>query len=206
MLELIFKETAGHFSRDATGIDVLWKEIQAAHTHTARRYHNLQHLEHLLHELLPVKAAIGDWDMMVFAISYHDIVYNTLKQDNEEKSSRLAAARLGNLPVPWNRIDACCALIMATQSHKTTPVADASYFTDADLSILGAAPGVYGEYSAQIRKEYKFYPDLAYIPGRRKVLLHFLQMEKIFKTAHFHGLYEKQARHNLQEEFAALAG
>ncbi|HPZ87297.1 MAG TPA: hypothetical protein PLQ32_04275 [Flavihumibacter sp.] len=205
MLESTFKEIAGHYSADTTGIDALWKEIQAAHSHTTRRYHNLLHLEHLFSQLLPVKEWINDWDMMVFAISYHDIVYNTLKQDNEEKSSALAAMRLGNLPVPWDRINACRTLIMATKSHKTTPVADASFFTDADLSILGADPDSYNQYSAQIRKEYKFYPDLAYKPGRRKVLEHFLHMDRIFKTAHFHALYEAKARQNLQAELHALA-
>ncbi|MFT4022818.1 MAG: hypothetical protein QM664_03415 [Flavihumibacter sp.] len=205
MLEPLFKETAVHFSKDAAGIDALWNEIDAAHSHTARHYHNIRHLEHLLDELLPVKACIADWDMMVFAVSYHDIVYNTLKPDNEEKSSRLAAMRLGNLPVPWQRVNACRALIMATKSHKTTPAADACFFTDADLSILGAAPETYRLYSHQIRREYKFYPDLAYKPGRQKVLEHFLFMERIFKTDHFHSLYEEQARINLREELAALS-
>lgn len=204
MLETIFKETAGHFSKDVTGIDALWKEILATHTHTARRYHNLQHLEHLLAELLPVKQEIADWDMVVFAIAYHDLVYNTLKQDNEEKSSSIAALRLGNLPVPWERINTCRALIMATRSHKNTPEADARFFTDADLSILGSDPDSYRQYSEQIRKEYKFYPDLAYKPGRRKVLEHFLGMERIFKTDYFHQRYEWAARQNLQQEMTAL--
>lgn len=205
MLESVFKETAANFSKDITGIDSLWKEIQAAHTHTARRYHTLHHLEQLLEQLLPVKALISDWHMMVFAIAYHDIVYNTFKQDNEEKSSALAAMRLANLPVPWERINHCRALIMATQSHKPSPIADAAYFTDADLSILGSDPENYRLYSEQIRKEYKFYPDLAYQPGRRKVLNHFLQMDRIYKTETFFNLYEQQARANLKAELLKLS-
>jgi predicted metal-dependent HD superfamily phosphohydrolase len=49
------------------------------------------------------------------------------------------------------------------------------------------------------------YPDVIYKPGRKKVLAHFLQMERIYKTGIFFTMFEKQARQNLQDELAELA-
>jgi predicted metal-dependent HD superfamily phosphohydrolase len=49
------------------------------------------------------------------------------------------------------------------------------------------------------------YPDFLYKPGRRKVLTHFLEMERIFKSDHFYQKYEEQARKNLLFESIALS-
>jgi predicted metal-dependent HD superfamily phosphohydrolase len=43
-----------------------------------------------------------------------------------------------------------------------------------------------------------------YNPVRKKVLLHFLSMERIFKTDYFYTHFEKQARENLQKEMELL--
>jgi predicted metal-dependent HD superfamily phosphohydrolase len=48
------------------------------------------------------------------------------------------------------------------------------------------------------------YPDFLYRPGRRKVLQHFLDMERIFKTEEFASKFEKQARVNLGWELRGL--
>jgi predicted metal-dependent HD superfamily phosphohydrolase len=51
-----------------------------------------------------------------------------------------------------------------------------------------------------VRKEYLIYPDLIYNPGRKKVLHHFLAMDRIFKTDFFYNKFEQQARQNLRKE------
>jgi predicted metal-dependent HD superfamily phosphohydrolase len=94
-------------------------------------------------------------------------------------------------------------MILATKSHAASVNRDIDLFTDADLSVLGAAPETYAQYAAGVRKEYSMYPDLHYKPGRRKVLKHFLEMDRIFKTDEFFQLYEKQARENLLHELAS---
>jgi len=73
-------------------------------------------------------------------------------------------------------------------------------FTDADLSILGAEWPIYHNYTDQIRQEYAIYPDFMYKPGRKKVLLHFLKMERIFKTDYFYITFEAQAIKNIKQE------
>ncbi|XZF15542.1 HD domain-containing protein [Chitinophagaceae bacterium MMS25-I14] len=204
MFSAIFTQTLALYTNDPDLIIRLTNELEQHYSEKARHYHNLYHLDNLLAALLPVKESIHDWDMVVFAIAWHDIIYNTLKQDNEEQSAELAVKRLQELEVTAERIAVCREHILATKGHLVSENADTNYFTDADLSILGAKSNTYHQYAQQIRQEYKFYPDLLYNPGRRKVLRHFLEMEHIFKTAYFSGKYEQQARINLQMELDSL--
>jgi predicted metal-dependent HD superfamily phosphohydrolase len=140
----------------------------------------------------------------VFSIVYHDVVYNVLKKDNEEKSAAYAEKKLSALHFPQSETTHCKACILATKSHHLNDDNELNLFIDADLSILGSEQEVYVNYARQIRKEYSIYPDFMYRPGRQKVLSHFLQMKRIFKTDEFFNKYEAQARINLQHERALL--
>ncbi|HWB25252.1 MAG TPA: hypothetical protein VG738_07220 [Chitinophagaceae bacterium] len=106
--------------------------------------------------------------------------------------------------MPPAKIEKCAAQITATKLHDKTGDTDTDIFTDTDLCILGKDWEAYSRYSAQVREEYKVYPDFVYNPGRKKVLNHFLQMERIFKTGYFFNLYESQARKNIRQEVALL--
>lgn len=192
------------FSGDLQLPETRWQEIENAYSAKQRHYHTLTHLENLLRELAPAKEQIQDWEAVLFALFYHDIVYKATGKDNEEKSAELAQKRLETLFFPPERTARCVAHILATKGHAGSTDPDTDLFTDADLSILGKDENVYQEYYQQVRKEYAIYPDLLYKPGRKKVLQHFLSMERIFKTAHFFDLYEKQAHKNLQAELRTL--
>ena len=195
-----FTEALSPYEQEQRITALLWEEITIAYTSPGRYYHNLAHLEHMLEQLIPIKDKIQHWNIMVLALCYHDIVYEPLQNNNEAESAALAEKRLGRLAMHKNRIAETAAMIMATQKHEISPVADINLFTDADLSILGAAPDVYTRYATDIRKEYAVVPDLLYVPGRKKVLHHFLDMPFIFKTAFFREQYEAKARHNLRKE------
>jgi predicted metal-dependent HD superfamily phosphohydrolase len=155
-------------------------------------------------ELEGVQEQIEDFAALVFAIVYHDAVYNATKKDNEEKSAELARKRLTALSYPPQSVERVEAHILATKAHHKSEDNDTNLFTDADLSVLGAPWEAYQAYYQQIRKEYAIYPDLLYKPGRRKVLQHFLDLQAIFKTEAFHTRYEGQARENLFRELETL--
>jgi predicted metal-dependent HD superfamily phosphohydrolase len=72
------------------------------------------------------------------------------------------------------------------------------------LSILGQSWELYEEYFNHVRKEYSVYPDFMYNPGRKKVIHHFLNMKRIFKTDEFFNKYEEAARKNLAQELKIL--
>jgi predicted metal-dependent HD superfamily phosphohydrolase len=178
----------------------LWREIEAAYSKKGRYYHTLRHLENMLGRLEEVKHLIADWDVVLFSLFYHDIVYKALWKDNEEKSAQIAEARMRQLGLQPDMIEACRDQILATKAHGTSTSSDTNYFTDADLSILGADAAAYDEYARGVRKEYAVYPDIIYKPGRKKVLEHFLAMDRIFKTDYFFEKLEATARKNLGRE------
>lgn len=199
-LDETFTSLVARYSDDhQQGIN-LWKELVEHYSEGGRYYHNLNHLEHLLSELNPYQHELKDIDGVLFALYYHDAVYNVQSKDNEENSADLAEERMISLRVPIDRIKAGRHHIMATKAHILSKNADTNLFTDADLSILGQRWDTYSIYQKQIRQEYSIYPDIIYNPGRRKVLENFLRMTRIFKTPQFHDKYEHQARVNIRRE------
>jgi predicted metal-dependent HD superfamily phosphohydrolase len=204
MLKDIFLQLTKEYTTDDTLAEKFWAEIEEKHTAKSRHYHTLAHLENLVNELSGYQREIADWNAILFAVFYHDSIYSVLKKDNEENSALLAEKRLTTLAVPVLQVEKCKTHILATKSHQPSPDQDTDLFTDADLSILGHPWPLYVAYYKQVRREYSIYPDLVYNPGRKKVLNHFLQMERIFKTEPFHSRYEQQARKNLQHELDTL--
>lgn len=204
MLKETFVQLLTKYTSDPALTHELWMEIQKNYSHKKRHYHSLLHLEHLLAQLTEVKKQIHDWDTLLFTLYYHDAIYNALKSDNEEKSAELAEKRMKQISVPGHTIQLCQQQILATKSHTISANSDTNYFTDADLSVLGQDWETYSMYYKNVRKEYAIYPEFVYNPGRKKVLQHFLSMERIFKTDFFYHKLEKQARINLQKEMALL--
>jgi predicted metal-dependent HD superfamily phosphohydrolase len=146
----------------------LWTEIEKNYSGKKRHYHSLQHLESLLAQLTEVKGEIQNWATILFTLYYHDIIYNSLKSNNEKKSAELAEKRMKQVSVSNPAIELCKKQIVATKSHTLSPDSDTNYFTDADLSILGQAPETYSLYCKNVRKEYSIYPDLIYNTRRKK--------------------------------------
>lgn len=182
----------------------LWTEIEENYSSKKRHYHTLQHLDNLLDQLTDVKEEIQNWNAILFTLYYHDIVYNPIKSDNEEKSAELAEKRMKQISVSIDTIELCKNQILATKSHIKSTDSDTNYFTDADLSVLGQNWDTYSLYYKNVRKEYYIYPDFVYNPGRKKVLNHFLSMDRIFKTNFFQNKFEIQAKQNLQKEIELL--
>lgn len=205
MLKEQFIQLLSSYTSDPGKVETLWSEIEKNYSGKKRFYHTLEHLENMLNQLNEVKAHIKDWDAVLFALYYHDAVYDGLRSDNEEKSALLAEERMRTLQVPASIIENCKNHILATKKHTIGADSDTDYFTDADLAILGQDWARYEKYYKNVRKEYSIYPDLVYKPGRKKVLQHFLGMEKIFKTPYFSKKFESQASLNLQAELERWA-
>ena len=204
MVEETFTSLILRHSDSISLAEEYYDELLQRYSERSRYYHNLNHLKHLLLQILPLASQVDDMDAVLFALYYHDIVYRVMRRDNEERSAKLASSRLKVLGLEDNRIDRCKKHILATKSHEMSPDADTNFFTDADLSVLGQDWLTYKSYTEAIRREYAIYPDMIYKPGRKKVIEHFLWMEKIFKTEPFFAKYEQQARINLARELEEL--
>ncbi len=203
MLKQIFTNLTNAYNKDLSS--KYWSEVVINYCDAGRYYHTLDHIEGMYKELLAVKGDIEDWDTILFALFYHDIVYNTQRNNNEAESAELAKSRLSALMYSPEKINRCVIHILATKGHCVAKDNDTNLFTDADLTILGSPADLYKSYTEKIRKEYIFYPDKVYNGGRNKVLQHFLNMPRIYKTEHFYDKYEKQARENLSNEINFMA-
>lgn len=207
-MPLVLKETfialLHQYTQDNNLVNNYWSEIEKAYMSKDRHYHTLAHLENMLKELFEVRDQINEWDTILFSLYYHDIVYNVLKSSNEELSAELAQKRLEAILVPSPIIENCYQQIIATQKHILSQDSDTNFFIDADLSVLGKDWFSYEQYAQRVRKEYSIFPDLVYKPGRKKVLCHFLDMERIFKTDAFFDKYESKARQNIRRELELL--
>lgn len=76
-----------NYTSNSNFINKLWAEIERNYSISKRHYHTLQHLDFLFAQLTEVKGEIQNWDTILFTLFYHDIIYNSLRSDNEEKSA-----------------------------------------------------------------------------------------------------------------------
>lgn len=195
-----------NYTNDEGLINELWQEIYNCHSEKSRYYHNLNHLFFMLKKLKDIKHLIVDYNAIRFSIWYHDIVYNSSKQNNEEKSAELAVLRLRNLGLDGDFIEKVQAFICSTKKHEVIRLEneDNAYLLDLDLAILGVDEKSYEVYFKSIRKEYSIYPDFLYNRGRKKVLLHFLDKDAIFLTEYFSKQFQEQAICNIKNELSLL--
>ena len=199
-LKQLFQKIVRYYDNDQTYADQQWAEIESAYSATDRYYHNLDHINYMMSKALEIQYLIQDWDAFVFSIYYHDIVYDTKRKDNEEKSAILGALAAVNTGLGKEASELVRRQIIATKKHEWSENADTNYLTDIDLLILGEDWETYQNYTVNIRKEYSRYLDFMYKMGRKKVLKHFLKMDRIYKTDYFYEKYEANARQNLRKE------
>ncbi len=183
-------------------INKLWLTLEKAYTSPSRKYHNLTHIEAMISSFEVYKNQFQFPNEVLYAIFYHDIIYETTQNDNEQKSAEYAISILPENTTLNQQL--IYDMICATQLHQQNPIEDINWLIDFDLKILASDWEHYQIYCEQIRKEYKIYPDLLYKPGRKKALEHFLENDFIFQTNEFRTKYEAKARENIRKEIEQL--
>jgi predicted metal-dependent HD superfamily phosphohydrolase len=206
-LEAKWKKLTG-FNKNEDVKAQCWGEIIEQYSRRGRFYHNLKHIANLFH-LFDEQASLAQNPALVgFAIFYHDLVYDTLRNDNEERSALKAKEHLTLLNLKPSFIENVVALILATKAHSvdtSTPVQnDVAFFLDLDLAVLGEDWKDYEYYSNNIRNEFLQYPDPIFKSGRKNALYQLLQKETIYYTPYFQRKLESRARHNMQREISLL--
>lgn len=197
-----FKAIVIKYTNSEPVADSLWNEAVRNYTGPTRFYHTLEHLDNFYRQLNTCREMIADWDALVIAMVYHDIIYGSADHQDEGHSAELAVQRLSTAGFPEEKVEKIRQLILATKSHALSEDMDTNYFIDADMSILGLDRAYYQRYVVNVRKEYANVPG--FDMGRKKVLQYFLGMPAIFKTEHFKKRYEAAARENIQWEISTL--
>jgi predicted metal-dependent HD superfamily phosphohydrolase len=202
-----WQDLASRYASDNAQAENLFATLCKMYSAKNRFYHNLHHVVEMIRLIDSFGDLIKDRDRLYFATWFHDAVYNSKSNSNEEKSAALAGKELTKLFVPVDSVKAVQDLILKTKTHDpdgNDQAGDSSLFLDADLSILGASSELYSQYSGAIRKEYSWVPNLLYRSGRRKVLKGFLKKSRIYSTKPMIDRFEDNARANMTLELQSL--
>jgi predicted metal-dependent HD superfamily phosphohydrolase len=191
--------------------EAIRSELVKCYTASDRYYHDLRHVEALLALMREHLASLADPVAVEAAIWFHDAIYDTHRNDNEQRSADLARERLAPL-ASSEQVDRIAAMILATAHHalpgglSEREGGDCALFLDMDLAILGAAASEFAAYEQAVRREYGWVPEPMWIAGRRRVLESFLARPSIYARPGFRASHETAARHNIAQALARLTG
>ena len=205
-LKSIWVELLTQFEIETAIQERLWTEIEKHYSGKNRHYHNLIHLEKMMEAYFEHIDYIKQKETILFSIFYHDIIYQPIRRDNEEKSAKLMKNRLEQIQLPQTIIENCYRQIMQTKTHRIfiNHQEDDKYLLDFDLEVLSRNWEAYKTYTEQIRKEYWIYPISMYKKGRRSAMLSFLKRDSIYHTAYFKREKEESARQNILRELEEI--
>ena len=145
---------AEKYSRNHSLIEKQVNGICARYDEGHRHYHTLRHISFLFSQLKALFVRMNDPDAVFFAIWFHDAIYDPSATNNEIQSAELARRYLNSLHVPDKIIEIVEEMILRTEKHKTEGAdQDATWFLDADLSILGSGKAAYKIYLDAVRHQ-----------------------------------------------------
>ncbi|MNU47211.1 hypothetical protein D3C71_360940 [compost metagenome] len=196
-------------------MDIVTPQIESAlkslHDAPVRHYHVWNHPLSMRTLAERYAHLITDMQSVLAMIAFHDAVYDSRRNDNEEQSAALAREMLSGI-VPPEQLDFIVAGIIATKRHlipdglSPGQRRDIAFLLDADLSILGTEAAEFDAFDAAVRKEYDWVTDDEWRVGRAAVMRSFSQRQEIYLTNEFRTAYEDQARRNIARLLKALEG
>ncbi len=200
-----WQHTLQPFGVDQIAADKAFNPLVAAYSTPGRYYHTLKHIDHVLSTIQILQGYTNNLAAVQLAAWFHDVVYDTEAQDNEERSADYAFGLLSNLGIPESTITTVTRLILNTKDHQAAENDyDSQVLLDADLAILATNQVEYGQYAHAIRQEYRWVAEADYITGRRQILERFLRRSRIYFTPLMSEFAEPCARGNIQGEIHSL--
>ncbi len=198
-------KSLSYYQISSKQIEIIIQDLNRRYTDQNRIYHNLDHIEDMFNILLKYMNKINNFESILYACCFHDIIYDTRYNNNEKKSSIYAEILLKNIGVDTDTINTTKKLILATKYH--IPIInnfDNKIFIDSDLAILGTSRPHYIKYMKAVRKEYSWVNSNDYKKGRSEELKKLLNRKFIFYTHELYSIYEIKARYNLEYEMKHL--
>ena len=177
-------------------------ELKRRYGEPQRHYHTWDHIEASLGHYQTMVDRLNDPIATLWALYWHDAIYNPQAGDNEDKSADLLQDMAPSGLPDASRLRAD-AIIRATKQHlipdglSLADRADMELFLDIDLSILATSDRVFDRYEKQIRHEYAFVPEPIYVQARNGILKGFLNRDRVYFSEVFHEQWEAPARANL---------
>jgi predicted metal-dependent HD superfamily phosphohydrolase len=181
----------------------VYDDLAEAYAEPSRHYHDQSHISECLQQLERFRHVAARPHEIAIAIWFHDAVYDTRRDDNEEESAAWAHRYLSAEGVDAGAVGRITDMIIGTKTHVVAGL-DAALMVDIDLGILGAPSAAFERYDVAIRREYAWVPEEQYLAGRRAVLQGFADRDRIYTTPELHGHYEERARENLFRKLREL--
>lgn len=193
------------FGLDEAAARPVFAALQDKYEEDGRYYHNTDHVRQVLDTVDGLAPYAEEVPPVKVAAWFHDAVYEPGAADNEARSAHYLRQQLQPLSIPAAVLEEASRLILLTKEHEAeTGDGNGRVLLDADLAILGTAPGVYDRYARAIRHEFAHVPEEAYRRGRAGILRRFLQRESLYHTPPMRQEREAAARRNIRRELAAL--
>lgn len=184
--------------------DKVYNDLAERYSEPHRAYHTLEHIEHCLDEFEQVRHLATKSDAVELALWYHDAINDTKAEDSEERSVTLAVGMVRSASLQVKFGQSVANLITATKHTLAPTDPDVQLIVDVDLSILGQSEDKFDKYEQQVRKEYGWVAEDAFVSGRSAILKSFLGRPAIYSTQFFRNKYEMQARRNITRSLARL--
>lgn len=182
--------------------DDAFAELERQYSTPGRHYHTLAHLDAVLATFDELRHLAPNPDVAELALWLHDVVWEPLRDDCEQRSVEWAMNLFPPASLPPCRLAA--PLVLETRHLKASSVSpDAAVVRDADLSILAADDDAYDAYERAIRAEYAMLPAAQFRAGRATILADFAARQPLFFTPVMQ-LREPRARANLARSLAHL--
>ncbi|MEH2322278.1 MAG: hypothetical protein V7K32_01475 [Nostoc sp.] len=200
-----WQHTLQGFGVDQIAAEKAFNDLVAAYSTPGRYYHTLKHIDRVFSTIGILQGYTNNLAAVRLAAWFHDVVYDTQAQDNEQRSADYAFEFLSNLGIPESTIATVTRIIMNTKDHQAAvDDYDSQVLLDADLAILATNQVEYREYAYAIRQEYGWMAEADYITGRQQVLEQFLERSHIYFTPLMSEFAEPSARGNIQGEIQSL--
>ena len=182
----------------------VFEELVDAYSSLDRFYHNLTHIEDCLSIFDQTKSLAVHPEEVELAIWFHDSVYDTRRNDNEQRSAEWAKAVIIQTGVRSVIAERVSYSILATHHNTEITDTDSQLMADADLSMLGREPVVFWQYEENIRKEYSWVSESLFREKRIKVLQGFLDRQHIYYHQMYRNRFEEKARVNIEQAILKL--
>lgn len=168
----------------------------------SRRYHGIEHLVDCLRELDAADAGA----FVELALWYHDVVYEPMRHDSEERSAQALLADAADLGIPLEVALTVADLIRATahaDGSEAPSSSERDLVVDIDLSILGRDALRFMEFEYGVEEEYAHVSTLTFRRARGRFLAGLLARPRLFRTEGFRKRYEQRARAQIADLLAS---
>jgi len=182
-------------------MDEIFSEIMNYYS-LGRHYHTIDHIIYMLDNVKDFKLTSKKKLKLEIAIWFHDIVYDSKRKDNEQRSANLANFFLKMVGVPKRHRKEVEQLILIT-SHKEIPKNKLEKII-CDLDLKAMSESWQLENSFKIRKEYSHLSYDDWNKGRKEFLESMLLKKYIYNTSEYRDGLEVKTRTNLIEELNLL--